>query len=85
MIKSNFTSIDKYGVKIKAKPAATLHAPTPAFLIAVGYISAVYTGIIVLAALTVNFPVIKFNIEENKKSIKPKKKFTNHNKSYFQP
>lgn len=59
MIESNFTSIDKYGVKIKAKPAATLHAPTPAFLIAVGYISAVYTGIIVLAALTVNFPVIK--------------------------
>lgn len=39
-------------------PAAMLHAPTPAFRMAVGYSSAVYTGIIVLPALIVNLPII---------------------------
>lgn len=52
------TSIDRYGVKIKANPAATLHAPTPIFRIAVGYNSAVYTGMIVFPALIVNLPAI---------------------------
>lgn len=46
---------------MSANPAATLQAPTPIFLIAVGYSSAVYTGIIVLPALIVNFPKIKSN------------------------
>lgn len=49
--------MDKYGVKIRAKPAATLQAPTPMFLIDVGYNSAVYTGMIVFPALIVNLPV----------------------------
>lgn len=53
------TNNDKYGVEMRATPAATLQAPTPAFLIAVGYSSAVYTGIIVFPALIVNFPVKK--------------------------
>lgn len=39
-----------------ANPAAPLQAPTPIFRIDVGYNSAVYTGIIVLPALIVNFP-----------------------------
>lgn len=51
------TSNDKYGTIINAKPAAMLQAPTPAFRMAVGYNSAVYTGIIVFPALMVNFPV----------------------------
>lgn len=51
------TSNDKYGTIINAKPAAMLQAPTPAFRMAVGYSSAVYTGIIVFPALMVNFPV----------------------------
>lgn len=55
---------------MSARPAATLHAPTPAFRIDVGYSSAVYTGIIVLPALIVNLPVErirgmqKVNLEE---------------------
>lgn len=49
-------SIDEFNKLTSAKPAATLHAPTPIFLIDVGYSSAVYTGMIVLPALIVNFP-----------------------------
>lgn len=41
----------KYGTSIKATPAETLLAPTPMFLIVVGYNSAVNTGIIALEAL----------------------------------
>lgn len=48
-----------YGTIINAKPAATLQAPTPAFRMAVGYNSAVYTGITVFPAEMVNFPKSK--------------------------
>jgi hypothetical protein len=50
------TNSDSAGVRIKAIPAATLHAPTPMFLIDVGYSSAVYVGMIVFPALIVNLP-----------------------------
>lgn len=56
---TQFTKRDKYGTMIKATPAATLQAPTPAFRMAVGYNSAVYTGITVFPALIVNFPIAK--------------------------
>jgi len=35
------TNSERAGVRISAMPAATLHAPTPMFLIDVGYSSAV--------------------------------------------
>ena len=50
------TNSESAGVRMSAMPAATLHAPTPMFLIDVGYNSAVYVGIIVFPALIVNFP-----------------------------
>lgn len=60
------TKSDKYGTIIKATPAATLQAPTPAFRIAVGYNSAVYTGITVFPALIVNFPIKQNNLKFKK-------------------
>lgn len=50
------TNRERYGVKTRANPAATLQAPTPTLRIAVGYNSAVYTGIMVFPALIVNLP-----------------------------
>lgn len=50
------TNSESAGVRISAMPAATLHAPTPMFLIDVGYNSAVYVGMMVFPALIVNFP-----------------------------
>lgn len=43
-------------LRTSANPAATLQAPTPMLRIDVGYNSAVYTGMMVLPALIVNFP-----------------------------
>lgn len=56
LVACTLTRMSRYGVRMSARPAATLHAPTPTFRIEVGYSSAVYTGIIVLPALIVNFP-----------------------------
>jgi hypothetical protein len=39
--KNQLTNNDRFGVRMRANPAATLHAPTPTFRIAVGYNSAV--------------------------------------------
>lgn len=40
-ILDSLTKSDKYGVNIRARPAATLQAPTPTLRMAVGYNSAV--------------------------------------------
>lgn len=53
-----FTISHKYGTSIKAIPADTLLAPTPIFLIIVGYNSAVNTGIIAFDELIVKRLII---------------------------
>lgn len=78
--------MSKYGVRMSASPAATLHAPTPTFRIEVGYNSAVYTGIIVLPALIVNLPanrIGKMGILIH--SSLPCNGLTDHNKGDFEP
>lgn len=69
--RGKLTSSDRYGVRIKAKPAATLQAPTPTLRMGVGYSSAVYTGIMVLPALMVNLPIIRNVIFSQSRSACP--------------